>query len=58
MRRWRDTGHLEKAIETAGGPEAFEAGVARMIDELRGRVPVTPVRPARPAREDGDARLG
>lgn len=36
VKRWRDTGHLGRAIETAGGPEAFEAGVSRMLDEARG----------------------
>ena len=35
-KRWRDTDHLERATETAGGPEAFEAGVGRMLDEARG----------------------
>lgn len=35
-RRWRDSGHLEKAIELAGGPEAFEAGVRRLEDEAQG----------------------
>jgi hypothetical protein len=23
--RWRDSGHLERAVETAGGKQAFEA---------------------------------
>ncbi|MCY9786337.1 helix-turn-helix domain-containing protein [Nocardiopsis sp. EMB25] len=32
---WRESGHLERAIETAGGVEAFEAGVARLRDEAR-----------------------
>ncbi|MFD6156790.1 helix-turn-helix domain-containing protein [Nocardia sp. NPDC060256] len=35
-RRWRDTGHLERAIEAAGGPEAFEEGVDRLKDRARG----------------------
>jgi DNA-binding XRE family transcriptional regulator len=35
-RRWRDTSHLDRAIETAGGPEAFEAGLGKMLDEARG----------------------
>lgn len=35
-RKWRDTGHLERAVETAGGPEAFEAGVQRLLGEARG----------------------
>ena len=24
VKRWRDTDHLERAVETAGGPEAFD----------------------------------
>jgi DNA-binding XRE family transcriptional regulator len=35
-KRWRDTGHLEKAIEHAGGVEAFEAEVAKIQDQARG----------------------
>jgi DNA-binding XRE family transcriptional regulator len=35
-RRWRDTGHLERAVETAGGQDAFNAAVSRMLDEARG----------------------
>jgi hypothetical protein len=34
-RRWRATGHLERAAETAGGPEAFDAAVEQMLDEVR-----------------------
>ena len=30
--RWRDSGHLERAVETAGGQEAFDA----MLDDARG----------------------
>ncbi|MFD0518861.1 transcriptional regulator [Paractinoplanes durhamensis] len=36
IERWRDSGHLEKAIESAGGVEAFEASVSKMLDEARG----------------------
>lgn len=36
LRRWRDSGHLDRAIETAGSREAFDAGVGRMLDEARG----------------------
>ena len=25
--RWRDSGHLERAVETAGGQEAFDSAV-------------------------------
>jgi hypothetical protein len=34
--RWRDSGHLERAVETAGGQPAFEAAVAAMLDDARG----------------------
>jgi DNA-binding XRE family transcriptional regulator len=36
VERWRDTGHLERAVETAGGQEAFDAEVGTMLDEARG----------------------
>ncbi len=36
VKRWRDTSHLDRAIKTAGGPEAFEAGVSKMLDDARG----------------------
>ena len=35
-KRWRDTGHLERAIETAGGRPAFDAAVGEMLDQARG----------------------
>ncbi|WP_406311991.1 helix-turn-helix transcriptional regulator [Streptosporangium sp. NBC_01639] len=31
--RWRESGHLELAIETAGGPAQFEAEIQRLHDE-------------------------
>jgi DNA-binding XRE family transcriptional regulator len=34
--RWRDSGHLERAVATAGGPEAFDAAVSAMLDDARG----------------------
>jgi DNA-binding XRE family transcriptional regulator len=34
--RWRDSGHLERAVETAGGQEAFDAAVSAMLDNARG----------------------
>jgi DNA-binding XRE family transcriptional regulator len=34
--RWRDSGHLERAVETAGGRQAFESAVAAMLDDARG----------------------
>ncbi|WP_433054673.1 helix-turn-helix domain-containing protein [Dactylosporangium sp. CS-033363] len=36
VKRWRDTDHLERAVEAAGGPEAFDAAVGAMLDEARG----------------------
>jgi DNA-binding XRE family transcriptional regulator len=36
QRRWRDTGHLERAIDTAGGRAALEAGVGRLQAEAQG----------------------
>lgn len=35
-RRWRDSGHLERAVETAGGQEAFASAVGQMLDQMRG----------------------
>ncbi len=35
--RWRACGHLERAVETAGGWQAFEAAVVAMLDDARGR---------------------
>jgi len=34
--RWRDSGHLERAVATAGGQPAFDAAVAAMLDDARG----------------------
>src|SRR5262249_13648878 len=34
--RWRDSGHLERAIDTAGGQEAFRAAVAAKLDDALG----------------------
>lgn len=36
IRRWRESGHLDRAVETAGGREAFEATLGQMLDEARG----------------------
>jgi DNA-binding XRE family transcriptional regulator len=36
VRRWRESGHLERAVETAGGREAFDTAVGQMLDEARG----------------------
>jgi DNA-binding XRE family transcriptional regulator len=35
-RRWRDTDHLARAVETAGGEESFSTAVGQMLDEARG----------------------
>jgi DNA-binding XRE family transcriptional regulator len=34
--RWRDSGRLERALETAGGQDAFDAAVGAMLDDARG----------------------
>lgn len=34
--RWRDSGHLERATETAGGPEQFDDEVRRLREEAQG----------------------
>lgn len=36
VRRWRDTSHLDRAIDTAGGRDAFDAAIGQMLDEARG----------------------
>jgi DNA-binding XRE family transcriptional regulator len=36
VRRWRESGNLERAVQTAGGQEAFDAAVGQMLDEARG----------------------
>jgi DNA-binding transcriptional regulator YiaG len=36
LQRWRDSGHLERAVGTAGGQEAFDAAVSAMLDNARG----------------------
>lgn len=35
-RRWRESDHLEQAIETAGGVERFEAEVQELRQEAQG----------------------
>jgi hypothetical protein len=35
LQRWRDSGHLERAVGTAGGQEAFDAGVSAMLKNAR-----------------------
>jgi DNA-binding XRE family transcriptional regulator len=36
VKRWRDTDHLQRAIDTVGGPDAFDAAVGAMLDQARG----------------------
>ncbi|MEU6204041.1 helix-turn-helix transcriptional regulator [Micromonospora musae] len=36
VRGWRESGHLERAVETAGGQDAFDAAMGKMLDEARG----------------------
>jgi DNA-binding transcriptional regulator YiaG len=36
VKRWWDTDHLARAIETAVGPEAFDTAVGVMLDVTRG----------------------
>lgn len=36
VKRWRDTGHLERAVETAGSQDAFDAAMGGMLAEARG----------------------
>jgi DNA-binding XRE family transcriptional regulator len=35
-RRWRDTSNLERAVDTAGGQEAFDTAITSMLDHARG----------------------
>lgn len=36
VRRWRETSHLDRAIDSAGSREVFDSAIARMLDEARG----------------------
>jgi DNA-binding XRE family transcriptional regulator len=36
VKRWRDTEHLDRAVDTAGGEQAFEAEVNQVLDRARG----------------------
>ena len=36
VRRWRDTNHLDRAIDTAGGRDVFDSAIRAMLDEARG----------------------
>jgi DNA-binding XRE family transcriptional regulator len=36
VKRWRDTDHLQRAVNTAGGQDAFDAAVDGMLDHARG----------------------
>ena len=35
MSRWRDCGYLERAVQTAGSQDAFNAAVSAMLDDVR-----------------------
>jgi DNA-binding XRE family transcriptional regulator len=36
VKRWRDTDHLRRAVDTAGGQAAFDSAVGEMLDQARG----------------------
>jgi hypothetical protein len=36
-KRWRDTNHLQRAVDNAGGQQAFDTEVSEMLDQVRGR---------------------
>ena len=36
VKRWRDTDHLQRAVESAGSQEAFDSALGEMIEEARG----------------------
>jgi DNA-binding XRE family transcriptional regulator len=36
VRRWRDTDHLQRAVETVGGQDAFDTALGQMLDQARG----------------------
>jgi DNA-binding XRE family transcriptional regulator len=36
VKRWRDTDHLQRAVDTAGGQDAFNTAVSAMLDQARG----------------------
>jgi DNA-binding XRE family transcriptional regulator len=35
-KRWRDTDHLQRAVDTAGGQDAFDTAVGEMLNQVRG----------------------
>jgi DNA-binding XRE family transcriptional regulator len=36
VKRWRDTNHLQRAVDTAGGQDVFDAAIGAMLDQARG----------------------
>ena len=36
VKRWRDTDHLQRAVDNAGGQDAFDASMGQMLDQARG----------------------
>jgi DNA-binding XRE family transcriptional regulator len=36
VKRWRDTDHLQRAVDTADGQEAFDTAIGEMLNQARG----------------------
>lgn len=36
VKRWRDTDHLQRAVDTAGGQDAFDTAVGEMLGHAQG----------------------
>ena len=36
VKRRRDTNHLQRAVDTAGGQDVFDAAIGAMLDQARG----------------------
>lgn len=36
VKRWRDTDHLQRAVDTAGGQDQFNAAISDMLNHARG----------------------
>ena len=36
VKRWCDTDNLQRAVDTAGGQDAFDASLGEMLDQVRG----------------------
>ena len=57
VRRWRDTDHLSRAVETAGGPEAFGNMTGRHGESLGDIRPYGGLQPSQPTPPAHGARL-